>query len=167
MSQLSDIEAFVRSNISHKNYKPLWLHEGMCVNISKWCRYELVKPDGAHEPLPNDTILGKGHYNLDIYVSHVYTGPHKGGQSCSLSMFITSVVFEPEQNLFDLINDIVKTPPCTPTHTSVPPAPVKAKPKRTRRRLAFDEIDGAKCDSVGNAAFSSMIVVVADSFDMC
>ena len=90
-----------------------------------------------------------------LHVSHIYTGPHKGGQSCSLSLFITTVVFEPEQNLLDLINDIVKTPPCTPVPICVPPAPVKPKLKRTRRRLAFDEMDEAKRSSVGNIAFSN------------
>ena len=86
--------------------KPLWLRKAMIVNVSNWCSYELVKEDGTTVPLPQDTILGVGLYTIEILVSHLYCGPHKNGDTCSLSLFISRIAYEPLSNLLDIFNDV-------------------------------------------------------------
>ena len=140
IATLQEIEAFVRDNVDSPVYKPLRLDDSFYVNLSKWCRYVLLKSDGTQIPLPEGTVLGKGLYKLELQISHVYIGPHRGGETFSLSLHITRVVYEPEENIFDFV-ELVTPPP------TAPPAvlPVsKPKPKRNRRRVGLDEVDAPK-----------------------
>ena len=102
-STLSRIESFVKSNVVSQTYKPLWLKDAMYVNISKWCRFETVHFNGTRTLLPQGTVLGKGTYSVTLQVSHVYVGPHKGGETFSLSLHITNLAFKPEEDIMDFI----------------------------------------------------------------
>ena len=55
--KLLPLENFVKTNVESQKYKPLWLGNTMFVNISKWCRYEQINPDGSITPIMNDTVL--------------------------------------------------------------------------------------------------------------
>ena len=141
-SVLQNIETFVVDNVDSHKYKPLWLHDAMYVNLSKWCAYELVNMDGSRQALPEGMVMAKGTYSFEIHVSHVYIGPHKGGETFSLSLHVTRVTYEPEHDFYNLLcDDTSKTPPAPP---APPMAPVKPKLKRGRRRNGLDEIDGPR-----------------------
>ena len=146
-AKLQVIENFVQANVVSEKYKPLFLHNAMYVNLSKWCKYELMKPDGSRQPLPAETYLGKGTYSLEIQASHVYIGPHRGGETFSISLHIVRLGYQPDPSLGDIIDDIVQsmqTPPTPPPPVvTARAAPSKAKPKlkRVARRLGFDEVD--------------------------
>ena len=144
VAKLQQIETFVQSNVVSEKYKPLWLNNAMYVNLSQWCCYTLIKRDGTRASMPPGTFLGRGMYAFDIQVSHVYIGPHKGGETFSLSLHVMEVIYEPEQTLSEILDDIVNTPPpSAPPATPLPPAKT-SKPKRGRRRGGFDEIDAPK-----------------------
>ena len=147
---LQAIETFVQTNVESEKYKPLWLGESMLVNISKWCKLELINPDGSRQPLPGDKYLGKGTYSLVIQVSHVYIGPHKGGETYSLSLHVVELAYQPDADFDDVFDDIIRsmqTPPNPPPPTPVTAPEVKTKKqRRPRRRAGLDEVDAPqKC----------------------
>lgn len=147
ISKLQEIETFVKENVVSEKYKPLWLNKAMYINLSKWCKYELINFDGSRQPIPVDTFLGKGMYTLEIQVSHVYLGPHKSGETFSLSLHIMGLAYQPDSNLMDLIDELDHTmdaPPSPSPPTVCPAAPTKPKRKRATKRSGRDEIDGPK-----------------------
>lgn len=109
ISVLKEIENFTKENIDSERYKPLWLKNAMFVNVSKWCEYELIASDGSPQPFPENQILDTGLYRLEIHVSHVYIGPHKGGETFSLSLHVTKISYEPQEDIEELMNDFVKS----------------------------------------------------------
>lgn len=145
-AKFQEIETFVKANVVSEKYKPLWLYDAMYVTLSKWCHYELIKSDGSRQPLPSDTFLGKGTYRLEIHVSHVYIGPHKGGETFSLSLHVVGLAYEPEYNSIDEIDEIVQSMrPPSPS----PPKPVLTpvtghKTKGPRKQVGRNEINGPK-----------------------
>ena len=143
-ARLQEIDNFVLKTVTTGKYKPLYKGDRIMINFSRWCKYEKMLPDGTRQPMPEDTVLGKGTYSISINASHVYFGPHKSGETHSVSLHICELLYEPEQNLGDLFNDIMKTPPPTPPPT-VPPQ-VKPKLKKQPRfgrktRRGLDEVD--------------------------
>ena len=140
---LTMIDNFVEANVDSPEYKPLWKGDFMYVNFSRWCQYELMLPDGTCKPMEKERVLGKGMYSVKLQASHVYIGPHRGGKTYSVSLHIVELVYEPEQNLFDIFEDILQTSPTsTPPPASTPPPTtlnekLKAprKPKRKMRLL--------------------------------
>ena len=121
IASLTRVENFIKDLVSLEKYKPLWLRSGMFVNVSKWCKYELVKPDGTTQPLPENIAFGAGIYKIYIGVSHLYVGPHRGGEHYSLSLHVMKIAYEPLQNLESVLVDIMNAeePPCPPP--SAPP----------------------------------------------
>ena len=110
------------------------------MNMSKWCKHVLRHPDGSRQPLPHDVFFEKGMYTAELYVSHVYIGPHRNGETFSLSIHVTELVYQPEQNLLDVVDELMQTmqpPPSTPPVTSVG----KGKAKKSRRRMALSETE--------------------------
>ena len=109
-SQLAAIEKFVTSNVKipanvlktngQYYYKPLKLIDLMFLNISKWCKYfEYSYGDGGYISVDNLRKFTGGTYNMNIEVSHVYIGPHKGGQHYSLSLHIVQIVYKQENDI--------------------------------------------------------------------
>ena len=141
-STLANIETFVQANVESEKYKPLWLKDSMYVNISKWCSYFLIAPDGSRQPLPVGMNLACGMYNLELHVSHVYIGPHKGGETYSLSLHITELTYEPKQSITDIMEEIVNPTQSPPVSVSQPIS--KPKQRRSRKGVPLDEIDGPK-----------------------
>ena len=143
LSRLQEIDNFVQKVVTTGTYKPLWKGDRMIVNFSRWCKYEKMLPDGTREPMPEATVLGKGMYSITINVSHVYFGDHKGGETHSVGLHISELLYEPEQNLNDIFDDVIKTPPSSPP-PSVPRPKLKLKLKRQPRlhkRHGLDEVD--------------------------
>ena len=106
IDSLTHVENFIKSLVPLEKYKPLWLKNSMFVNVSKWCKYELVKPDGTTQSLPEDMSFGAGIYKIDITVSHLYIGPHRGGEHYSLSLHATKIAYEPAQSFVDIFADV-------------------------------------------------------------
>ena len=107
ISSLSSVESFVKTQLSDSDkYKPIWLERAMYVQISKWCTFDLVKSSGKVFVLPEDVMFGAGMYSIDLQVSHLYNGPHRGGETCSLSLFVVNVSYEPQSNMTEIIQEI-------------------------------------------------------------
>ena len=104
IATLTEVENFIKASMPQEKYKPLCLGETMFVNVSKWCKFELVNADATRQPLPDNLNFGEGLYKLDILISHLYVGPHKNGETCSLSLFVTKIAYEPQSNLFELVD---------------------------------------------------------------
>ena len=104
---LQTIEQFVQEKVAGK-YKPLWLKDAMYVNVSKWCEYVQMNDDNTQTPLQPGTFLGKGFYSLIINPSNVYIGPHKGGETHSMSLRITRITYRPAQDIMDIIECLNK-----------------------------------------------------------
>lgn len=103
---LSEIETFVTANVASPTYKPLWLKDYMYIPISKWCNYEQVHFDGSRTKLTPEADFGKGRYSLDVQVANVYVGPHRGGATYSLNLFVRQIIYKTVEN--DDIMDIVE-----------------------------------------------------------
>ena len=159
INTLRCIEDFVKENVDSPCYKPLWLQNAMYVNVSKWCLYEVLNPDGSIKPASDSIVLGSGWYTFQISVSHVYIGPHRGGQTFSLSLHVTKVTYQP-QDILDATFDTIMRELNTPSTSDVavkPPTPPKTekKKKKQRRRKVNVESDPSTvpaklfCDKVG------------------
>ena len=127
--KFAGIDNFVKAAVNSPLYKAIWKGDHLLVNFSKWCKYELVQPDGSRQIMPPNTLLGKGMYSVVLQASHVYVGPHKSGDTFSVSLHIAELLYEPEQTLSDMMDDILNSKPPTPPSAVSPP-----KPKITRRR---------------------------------
>lgn len=113
---LSTIETFVKANVQSPKYKPLWLKDAMYVNISKWCLFDRINCDGSRTP-SYDYLLGKGTYSVTLQVSHVYVGPHKGGETFSLSLHIKHIAYKSDEDIMDIIQSL----DCNPSGPQPPP----------------------------------------------
>ena len=133
LSRLHEIDNFVLEQVNTGKYKALYKGDRIMLNFSRWCKYEKLLPDGTRQPMPENTVLGPGMYSISINASHIYFGPHKNGESHSVSLHICELLYEPEQNLGSIFNDILETPPTTPPPTVSPLPPSKLKLKRQPR----------------------------------
>ena len=112
-SQLTAVEEFAKDNVDlsclspplpeRAIYKPFWHGSCMCVPVAPWCN--VLKQNlktGVFETVPYDTEFGRGTFNISLEVPHIYIGPHKKGETYSLSLSIVQMVFhpEPEPSLF-------------------------------------------------------------------
>ena len=140
LARLNEIDNFVLEQVNTGNYKPLYKGNRIMLNFSRWCKYEKLLPDGTRQPMPEGTALGPGMYSISINASHVYFGPHKNGESHSVSLHICELLYEPEQNLSDVLKDIMATPPPTLPPTVPPQVKPKLKKRRNMRR-GLDEVD--------------------------
>ena len=143
-SRFEELDTFARANANGGTYKELWKGEMTFINLSRWCKYEMMQPNGLRHAMPTDTILGKGSYSVVIEASHMYFGPHKNGETCSVSLYIVELLYQPEQDcISDFIDEILSAPPSPP-----PTAPVRntscrrtvRRPKR-KNKDDLDEVD--------------------------
>ena len=106
---LNVVENFVAHNValpadavnqSHTGslYKPLWSSEWMRITVSNWCSYYRLNYDTAmYESVQPDSVFGKGFYQIIFEVPYIYIGPHKEGQSFSLTLRVVQVLFQPHK----------------------------------------------------------------------
>ena len=96
-------------------------------------------PDGSRQPMSSDTALLRGMYSVVIQASHVYVGPHKSGETYSVSLHIRELLYEPEQNLSDWFDTLMSTPPPSAARNDKPPNAPKRRTQKKRR--GKDEVD--------------------------
>ena len=119
-------------------FKPLLLRDTLLITVSKWCKFfKFDKSKGAYVLLDDFVPFEKGQYNVNIEVSHVYIGPHKGGQNFSLSLRITQVMYrEDETTEFQLDDDILTRVLCSePLEETV--SEKKKAGKRAKKAKSF------------------------------
>jgi len=163
-SALSTIENFVQTNFEGGKYKPLWLNDFMFCNVSHWCQFLEESADGAVrvvKPEPDFSNFGKGTYSMLIHASHVYVGPHKNGETYSLSLHVIQIKYKPSFDIMELIESLdfsntggVAQPQQAQTSLFQQPQqqeqPLKPAPKKKGARggrnnkKARDEVDGHK-----------------------
>lgn len=143
---LNGIESFVKANVASPKYKPLRLNDFMYVNVSKWCRYEQINFDGSCTPMAPNSLLGRGMYSITILADHVYVGPHRGGETFSLSLFVHQIAYKSEdRDMMEFIDSLNgQSPPPQAIITPQVPHKPKLKTKRGRPKKGLDEIDGPK-----------------------
>ena len=128
-------------------YKPLSLSETLFVPVSKFCKYfKYDQTKHAHVCLESFEPFEKGHYNVNIEVSHVYIGPHKGGQNFSLSLRITQLTYKEEEAITSFSfddEDIARVLGAKPIETT----PQKKKDeKRARKSKTGGAVRSSKRD---------------------
>ena len=108
-STLNVVEDFVTRNVTlpanavtpSQNgsfYKSLWPAENVMITLSRWCKiYQLNYETEAYEMVPPDGPFGRGFYQFSFEVPYVYIGPHKEGQSFSLTLRVVQIVFTPHK----------------------------------------------------------------------
>ena len=114
-------------------YRPLLLRDTFFVTVSKWCKYfKFDKTKGGYVLLEEFVPFEKGQYNVNIEVSHVYIGPHKGGQNFSLSLRISQIMYKEDEkeSEFQLDEDIL-----TSVLSSTPIGETPQKKKKTEKRV--------------------------------
>ena len=138
-AKLTEIDSFVEQAVDSPTYKPIWKGDVLFVNFSRWCKYEIIMPDGSRQPMSSDTALLRGMYSVVIQASHVYVGPHKSGETYSVSLHIRELLYEPEQNLSDWFDTLMSTPPPSAARNDKPPNAPKRRTQKKRR--GKDEVD--------------------------
>ena len=120
-TQLSAIEKVVLSKVTIPSdvpkskegsyvYKPLLLRDTLLIAVSRWCKFfKFDNNKGAYVLLDDFVPFEKGQYNVDIEVSHVYIGPHKGGQNFSLSLRITQIMYKEDDTTTIVLDDDILT----------------------------------------------------------
>lgn len=145
---LGVIEGFVKANVQSERYKPLWLGDNMYCNVSQWCQYECINSDGTRSAIQPGTVLGKGYYSMMIHASHVYIGPHRGGETFSVSLHVVNITYKEGSEVMDLIESLSNgfngdATSSAPQLTTIP----KPKPKKKAgrpKKAGRDEIDGPR-----------------------
>ena len=123
-------------------YKPMAKGERILVNFSRWCKYELMLPDGKRKIMSKDMNLGQGMYAISIAIPHLYVGPHKNGETHSVSLNICEILYEPEQNLIDIFDENVSGPSTPSPPPVIPQVEIKRPRKGTHLQQRLDEVDG-------------------------
>lgn len=144
---LSTMETFVKSHVASERYRALWLKEAMFITLSKFCSYEQTNPDGTVTPLKDGSVLGTGEYSILVHASHVYVGPHKKGETFSLSLQVLSISYLVREDVMDILETMdLGVPQTSQAATARPvaaPQPIAAKPapkKKGRPRKGGEEI---------------------------
>ena len=156
-NSLSSIESFVTANVGSEKYKPLWLKEAMLVNVSHWCNYVQINSDGSQSMIQPGTLLGRGFYSMVIHASHVYNGPHKGGETHSLSLHVLEISYKPGEEIVELIDcqkqnfdgapeagPSQSPPPCLFQFAEPTPKKKTKKASRARKNKSDDQINWGK-----------------------
>ena len=140
-TSLSSIESFVTTNVPSETFKSSCLHDVMYVNVSRWCEYFQINPDGSRTVIQPGTSLGKGHYSMIVQASHVYVGPHKNGETYSLSLHVVQLTYRAADNITDLVELLSDNFGASPQPD---PTKLTARKRSLRAHKGKDEIDGQK-----------------------
>ena len=133
---LRTVEEFVKTQVAGERYKPLFLGNAFYVNVSRFCKYEQVMSDGKIQILDEDTFMGSGDYVITLHVSHCYIGPHKGGETFSVSLQVSGILHRPrveteddeEEDVMDLIESLTQDINAHPTVGATLPAQQEIQP---------------------------------------
>ena len=81
-------------------YKPLYQGQEMCVTMSNYCRFYMYDKNFTKKRLPITmplTKFGAGSYVFELEAPHVYFGPHREGETCSINLIITAINWKPAE----------------------------------------------------------------------
>ena len=143
-------------------YKPLWPSEWMKISISNWCNFlRLNYETGMYESVAPDSVFAKGLYQISIEIPYIYIGPHKEGQSFSLTLRVVQVLYQPyrpEESIVSSSNTLSNNiqVPITPSPNTDP----KQKQKQTSTAPSTKtlEADGARV-----IAHQTTTTIISDS----
>ena len=147
---LGVIENVVKANVQSEKYKPLWLGDVMYCNVSHWCQYDSINSDGTRSAIQPGTVLGKGYYTMMLHASHVYIGPHRGGETFSLSLHVIHITYKPGNEVMDLIESLARDfndeagPSAPKPQLTTIPKPTPKKKGGRPKKAGKDEIDGPR-----------------------
>ena len=136
--QLNTAETFVQQHLKNQPtgpienliYKPLWAGDMMYVRMANWCQIFKQNRETGQYSSTDLHSLGRGNYNITIELPYIYIGPHKNGETVSLTTRIVQITFEPEN-----VQKVAQPAPVTiPIKTSV------AKGRR-RKHVAKNQED--------------------------
>ena len=132
-------------------YRPLLLRDTLFLTVSKWCKYfKYDKSKGAYSLLKDFVPFEKGHYNVNIEVSHIYIGPHKGGQNFSLSLRITQIMYKEDEkeNEFQLDEEILtRVLSSTPSEEIPQKKKAEKRVKKAKTETSAKALKAASCSS--------------------
>ena len=135
-------------------YKPLFDGGQICMPLSRYCRYLTYETvNGPRKPLAPSSHLASGYYIFDIHFTHVYFGKHRNGETCSISMQVSTVSYKADSTaqrmpLTALLPQPRERPPkqqqqetaqVQPTKTDPPKLTMPKKGRRVKKGL--DEVD--------------------------
>ena len=93
-------------------FKSVIEQDSMMISVSKWCKfYEFDGSKGAYIEVDNFSQFSKGEFSVNIEVSHVYIGPHKGGQHFSLFLRVHQITYKKdaqETDQSELLDELLK-----------------------------------------------------------
>ena len=136
--QLKQVEAMILAHLqipadaasSPLKYKTINQNQRLFATLSKWCAfYKNVDGQNFVSITPSD--LGKGAYTLTLGISHIYIGPHRNGETHSLSLRVSSIIYQ-EDKPTDSLDDILSL-------FDEPSAPKAPKAKRPRKKKCAGE----------------------------
>ena len=143
--QLDRIEDFVQKNVNIPSscrvensvlmYKPLWAQDNMFISVSRWCKlYVLNRETGAYDIVDiKDTKLGPGTFAVSIEAPYVYIGPHKQGETYSLTLRIVQIVYQPMLSKIPVTDNPPPPPPPSSSSSSEDPKAVKPKGRKKKK----------------------------------
>ena len=105
--QLNILEEFVKANVEipedlssfsedENVYKPLYSGPQMHIQLSKFCKFYRNNRKIPYEDKQDLPTFGKGTYQFQIEVPHIYIGPHQNGKLVSISLCVTGINFCPD-----------------------------------------------------------------------
>jgi len=105
--QIHILEDFVKANVSLPTdfkpqpgvdaFKPVWEGENVFISVSPWCsffRYD--SQSGNYKTMDSHGPFFRGSYHISVEVPYCYIGPHKEGQTYSLTLRVVQVLYHPE-----------------------------------------------------------------------
>ena len=103
---LDELEERVKELLPLKAvYKPLHKGSEMVLPLSHYIRYYTYNDKFERKMLSLNTQLqkfGPGKFVYELCASHVYFGPHQGGETCSLSLQISAINWKPSNSSFSM-----------------------------------------------------------------
>ena len=72
-------------------------------------------PDGSIQLLDRNAVMGSGDYVITLHVAHCYIGPHKGGETFSVSIQVVGILHRPrveeddDIDVFDLLHSFAQS----------------------------------------------------------
>ena len=165
LKQLTTVEEFITSNTTIPSdvskdepfiYKPLLLGASVLISVSHWCKYfKYDESRGAYMLLKNYSHFDKGTFNVNIEVSHVFIGPHKGGQHYSASLRVIQIVYKEDQE-YDLpqvdssfLNEVLSEADVIVKKKKKSPKPETLKTRKTKvKGKASSQAPSTSCASI-------------------
>ena len=106
--QLDKLENYVQTHVTipatcdvtHSGvlYKPLWSRDKMFISVSRWCQLFIMNDETqAYERADvSQTKFVPGTYFVSVEAPYIYMGPHKQGETYSLTLRVVQILYQPK-----------------------------------------------------------------------